>query len=425
MLKSREEINKLLSSLIRKKDFENYVDSIIDYTYQKHNIPKGELTDYLSGRKSWESANDIIIYIIIEALDHVKFNARVIKYGQLFNEYFTKSEIGKYSKYKHKIDTIKFPLHISCYQVASDQWIGVADMKLLIQLGEAQLIRYNENAQRIMRKKITGDHEEFVPYVNRKAVNEITQFYKDNSYIPNTLTLNIPEDVETSFRYDNETHEIIFNSIECLDITDGYHRYLGALKVYNENKDFNTPIELRITQFSDEKARGFIYQEDQKTKMTKIESRSMQVNAPANIIVERLNTSSTSNIKGLIQRVGGIINQPILVSCIDKHYLCNLKVSSRTEIIEQYKIIEDYYNTITDADTSLLAKEWNYSFVLSSILILSYIQNQNKNKKKVIYKNLNIAIQTLADEINITPSHRISTSENKALNSKIEKALSI
>lgn len=427
MLKSREEINELLSSLIRKKDFGNYTDIIVDIAHNKHKIPKGELTDYLSGRKDWSEASDIIAYITIEAFNEAEYNSRVLAYDKLFKEYFTKTEIGKYSKFVFQSNKIKFPLHIPCYQVTTDQWIGASDIKLLIQLGEAQLIRYNENAQRIMRKKITGDREEFIPYVNRRAVNEITQFYKENIYIPNTLTLNIPDDVETSFRYDNEAHEIIFSSIECLDITDGYHRYLAALKAYNEDKEFNTPIELRITRFSDEKARGFIYQEDQKTKMTRIESKSMQVNAPANIIVERLNTSSSSNLKGIIQRVGGIINQPMLVSVIDKFYLKgNQKVKNRAEIIEHYKIIEDFFNMITDTDTSLLEKEWSYNFIVSAVMTLSYMQEHKDNKKKKLsYKNidLNKVIVTLADEINTSPSQRISSSVAQTLNSKIENLI--
>lgn len=423
MLKPREELNELLTQIIQKKSFEANADSVVDYVYEHHNIPKGELNDYLSGRKDWSEANDVVTYCVIESFNKIPNNKHLLTYAEKLSEMYTKSEIGKYSKYKYKSDVIKWPLRIPCYQVAKDQWIGVADMKLLFQLGEAQLIRYNENAQRIMRKKITGGQEEYVPYVNKKAVNEIAYFFKEGIYIPNTLTLNIPEDVEVSFKYDEDTHEIIFNSIQCLDITDGYHRYLAAWHTYQNDKDFNTPIELRITQFSDEKARGFIYQEDQKTKMTKIESKSMQVNAPANIIVERLGASSTSNLKGLIKRIGGIIDQPILVSCISKYYLDNKVDFTKAEIIEHYKIVEDFFNVITDADTSLLSKPWTYDYIVAAVLILSYKEkNKNSKKKGSTLKtvDLNKIIQALSGDINKTPSQRMTATEIQTLNERIK-----
>lgn len=423
MLKPREELDKLLTQIIQKKSFEANADSVVDYVYEHHNIPKGELNDYISGRKEWSEANDIVAYCFIESFNKIPNNKHLLSYAEKISELYTKSEIGKYSKYKYKPDTIKWPLRIPCYQVAKDQWIGVTDMKLLFQLGEAQLIRYNENAQRIMRKKITGGQEEYIPYVNRKAVDEIAYFFKEGIYIPNTLTLNIPEDVDVSFKYDDETHEIVFNSIQCLDITDGYHRYLAAWKTYQNDKEFNTPIELRITQFSDEKARGFIYQEDQKTKMTKIESKSMQVNAPANIIVERLGSGSTSNLKGLIKRTGGIIDQPNLVSCISKYYLNDRLDLSRAEVIEHYKIVEDFFNTITDADTSLLSKPWTYDYIVAAVLVLSYIEkNKNTKKKGLTYKevDLNKMIVALSGDIVNTPSQRISASKIEALNKHIE-----
>ena len=428
MLKSREELDLYLSEFIQKKKFEEYSDEVIDYIYAHHNIPKGEIADYLSGRKSWTDANDVLVFCAYEAINKLKidFDKRMLAYYEGISKFYTKSEIGKYTKYKYQIDTIKWPLRVPCYQVAKDQWIGVTDMKFLFQLGDAQLIRYNENAQRIMRKKISGGQEEYIPYVNKKAVNEIVQFYKSGIYIPNTLTLNIPEDVEVSFKYDNDTHEMIFNSIQCLDITDGYHRYLAAWKTYQEDKDFNTPIELRITQFSDEKARGFIYQEDQKTKMTKIESKSMQVNAPANIIVERLNSSSSSNLKGLIRRTGGIIDQPMLVSCIDKYYLRGKTDLSRTEIIEHYKVIEDFFNTITDEETALLSEPWPYDYMVSAILILTYMKAQHNNTKKgLTYKEVDInnLIHALSGDVKKAPSQKLSNAETEALNKKIESSI--
>ena len=72
MLKSREELNELLTQVAQKKSFEPYVDTIADYVFECHGIPKGELNDYFSGRKDWSEANDVIAFCVIESFKKVK-----------------------------------------------------------------------------------------------------------------------------------------------------------------------------------------------------------------------------------------------------------------------------------------------------------------------------------------------------------------
>jgi hypothetical protein len=79
-------------------------------------------------------------------------------------------------------------------------------------------------------------------------------------------------------------------------------------------------MELRIVNFTEDKAKQFIWQEDQKTQMRKIDSKSMNMNSSANIVVTRLNENVRCNLKGLISRNEGTIPFGELAELVDYFY---------------------------------------------------------------------------------------------------------
>ena len=419
MLLSKSELDTYLTSIINRKSFDPIAEEVIDFVYKSHNIPKGILADFTSGRRPMVEADEVLEYCLLEALIEVAPKNKKSNFTERMASYYTAIEQKKYAKWKRKSNAIKYPIVIPCFAINDDQWIGYADMKFLMQLRAAQLIRYNENAQRVMKRKVSGNSEEYVIAINRKAIREIKEAYEEGTYIPNTITLNIPEDLDTSYKYDEATNELIINSLESFDITDGYHRYIAACELYDDNNEFNTPIELRITRFSDEKARGFIYQEDQKTKMTKIESESMNVNSPANIITERLNSSSTSNFKGLIKRNGGIIDFATLSMCISNYLIGKQKIE-RPELITLYKEIEEFLNRLSDNDMELITKQWHPSYIRATAFVLSYII-----KNKVTTKNidLNKIVKTISEEVNAPISTKFSSKDIEDIDTKISKII--
>lgn len=416
MLLSKSELDTYLTSIINRKSFDPIAEEVIDFVYKTHNIPKGILADFTSGRRPMVEADEVLEYCLLEALIEVAPKNKKSNFTERMTSYYTAIEQKKYAKWKRKSNAIKYPIVIPCFAINDDQWIGYADMKFLMQLRAAQLIRYNENAQRVMKRKVSGNSEEYVIAINRKAIREIKEAYEEGTYIPNTITLNIPEDLDSSYKYDEATNELIINSLESFDITDGYHRYIAACELYDDNNEFNTPIELRITRFSDEKARGFIYQEDQKTKMTKIESESMNVNSPANIITERLNSSSTSNFKGLIKRNGGIIDFATLSMCISNYLIGKQKIG-RPELIALYKEIEEFLNKLSDNDTKLITTPWDANFIRSTILVLAYNRENNVSTPKT---DLNTVVNTISENYTEPISIRFSKKDIEGINNAIK-----
>ena len=88
---------------------------------------------------------------------------------------------------------------------------------------------------------------------------------------------------------------------------------------------FDYPMELRITTFSDSKAQQMIWQEDQKTKMRRIDSKSLNQNDFATRICNQINADKQSNLCGLISRNKGVINAAYFCNIVQMLYVTQVK----------------------------------------------------------------------------------------------------
>ena len=236
-----------------------------------------------------------------------------------------------------------------------------------MKLRKAQLINYNANAQRTLQKIVKGERSYYKITLNKDAISKITESMNNGNYIPNTITLNMPETAD--FSYDDSKCILTIKSLDHFDISDGYHRYIAMGQLKDKNPDFNYPMELRIVMFSEDKVKQFIYQEDQKTKMKKIDSDSMNMNAPENLVVERLNRDVMFNLKNKIARNNGSINYGELATVIKYFYFKGQTVDkSIKRIIEVENEVRDKFNKLTEANTDLLDK--NYTF--TELMIIFY-----------------------------------------------------
>lgn len=352
-----------LSSYLRKKcnsivfNKEEF-NKLISDVHEQYNIPTGIIADCVSGRTEMDSVSEFILFAIISKLDEIKGSAKT-------KDFFTKKEIETYNKATYEVETLDFPIVIKCLPVSEDQWIGVTDVKFLMELRKAQLINYNVNAQRTMQRIIRGNKEYYKIALNKNAIREIKDSLHSENYIPNTITLNMDENSNADFSYNANKNELIINSIDHFDISDGYHRYIAMSKEHDSNPDFNYPIEIRIISFPEDKVKQFIFQEDQKTKMSKIDSDSMNMNSAANLVVERLNRDIMFNFKGKISRNEGQINFAELSSVIDCFYFKDIKGQiPTTAIVKTEREIKDYFNNLTSIDEGLMERNLDYKDVI-------------------------------------------------------------
>ena len=359
--------------------------------YLKYNIPS-EITSEILTKKS--DINDVVtpvLYCLAKEL-----NIAV-------NKCFTPAEIKEYESYKYTKSSLSFPYVFENMVEVSEgkQYIGTISTKQLMELRDAQILNYNTNTQRQMQLKTGNNFSYFRIALNRKAVDQIMDLLKSNDFIPNTITLNI--NPETDYSYQNGKLKI--KSEAKFDILDGYHRYIALSNMYNLDKNFDYPMELRVTFFREEIAKQFIYQEDQKTKMTKIDSDAMNKNNVGNKICQ----SVLEMVKDRLNATN-IIRQGILARIIQVLYI-------KKDNVYQFKEINilsnQIFNTIKEACVDvpeLLDKPWTDTFTV----LFMIISKTGQLKGKELYEKTT----ELSSKIKLNAASITVSKLNKALKEK-------
>ncbi|MDO4975191.1 MAG: DNA sulfur modification protein DndB, partial [Alphaproteobacteria bacterium] len=308
MLANRREVNEYVQETLKTISKQSKIKEICINLKKTYNMPADLLLDLLNEKRKAIEYSDFELFGIIEQLEFNKIE-----------EFYTANEIKKYRKEKYDGFSFEFPMEIPAIQVDDDQWITVLDCDYLMKLRKAQLIKYNTATQRTMTRYTNGSEELYKITVNKNAVKNIRTSMENKSFIPNTITLNIPEDAD--YEYDNGI--LYIYETDGLDIIDGYHRYLAMAQASSSDNNFNYRTEVRFVCFAESKARQFIYQEDQKTQMSKVDSESFNQNNIGNIIVKKLNDDTDCNLYHEINKEGGIVDSAIMAAAINKVFLLN------------------------------------------------------------------------------------------------------
>ena len=359
MLKPREKIEESIQRQLRalEKDPSNYrtnINSLVDKLNSKYGISFSEASDLLSQKVHISTVSDFELYAVMSVVN-----------DKLIPDYFTPIEIKKYSAFKVSKEKITFPIEFNVIQVAEDQWLGNITAKQLMLFRDTQFINYNQNTQRTMTRINHGVFESYKITLNRKAVEGIKRSFARNAYIPNTITLNLPDDAE--FDYDEMENKLIITSISHFDILDGYHIYIAISELTNNDPDFDYTMELRIVSFSEEKAKQFIWQEDQKTKMSKADSATFNQYKASNIIAQRLNSGT---LRGIVNNNGGIIDTAVLTNILDYTYLKGKQDLTRSEEISLAKKIGKDFEKLENDNPKIFDERWDREYTICVVYCL-------------------------------------------------------
>ena len=327
-------------------------EDIAKYCLENYDLPVSHFMDLISDRVSFQDEKIEVLYFVSKGIDHVMFS-------DLCEKYFDEKEREALRFKKFIISGFDYPFTIPCIEIESNrQWIGAISAKDLMRLREADMIRYNKNKQRIRKKVMADGQTTFKISIAQSAVNQIANLMDKGEYIPDDITLDIPDDVTTEFKYDFDKKEIIFNYIDKLDITDGYHRYLAICKNYDKNPDFDYQMEIRITQFSIPRTQQFIYQKDQKTKMSTTQSKSYNINRPSNEVINRINERGSGLLlAGQIGRSDGTVDYMALSDIVEYYWFKGRKEEvSNKEISDVGNQVKTLLNGIVNNDPEYFEK---------------------------------------------------------------------
>lgn len=337
---SREKLYERLRTLIKTLDD---LQPLYDALEKQYNIPISLVFDICTNRRDVSEVDDFIAFTFLKELQ-----PRKVK------DYFTDIEIETFSKQKYKKPSVIGNVWIfpNMVKVREDQWIGTIMASKLMELKDAQLIKYNENTQRSLKQVVNGNNRYYKISLNWSAVKAIKEAMETGFYVPNEITLNVP--VEEN-EYNEDAHTITFKPPKMMDILDGYHRYIAISQAMHDDPDLDFPMELRIVSFSEEKAKQFIFQNDQKTRMTRVDSAALNQYSPANQVVEELNSSATSNLQGQISRNDGNISFPFFSALVRYYYF--YEKNKKYTIKDRITVTNDLkakFNDLTSEDPDWL-----------------------------------------------------------------------
>ena len=376
MLKDRKTLEQYLDELCDRIVVDNNkCKAIYTYANEAYEIPKGTVSDLISKRMRMETVSEFVLFILLDSM----CNALEEKISGV-DVFFTMKEAKHYRVSKYETGKIKFPLVFKMVQVDSDQWIGKINVSTLMLLRNAQLVSYNANTQRTLQRIVKGDKETYKISLNNKAVSEIKQSFEDGNFISNVITLNIPMDSESDFYYDEDNSSLVIKSLDAFDILDGWHRYIAMGQIWDMNNNFEYQMELRLTHWDETKAKTFIWQDNKKTFMKKVDRESFNLNKAANIAVERLNNNVLCNLKGMISRDNGLIHFGELADLIDYFYFKGVtKDKERTVTMQVVKELTENFNLITEYNTEYLEHRISYRTLLIMVFCFNYFKD-NKDK---------------------------------------------
>lgn len=356
------ELTIQLERNIRNKKF---LKTRADYIIKNSGIPAVEVIDTINLKNNPQYASDRLVYWIARALEDVQNDKEnKIRLNNRISDCFSDREIKEYST-PLKVKKFKFPIRWNMIQVCEGtQWIGRITAKELMELRDAQLINYNEKTQRTLKHIENKDFAYYQVYLNKDAVEKISESFESGYFIPNTITLNIPMNADFGYK-DGQLY--IFHT-DKLDIIDGYHRYIALSKLYNQDNSFDYIMELRVVCFEEEMAKQFIWQEDQKTKMKKMDSNSFNQNSPAVQVINYINQENT--FRGLIGRNKAIIDQGLAVNLIDKIYFNTRKKINRKDILLARDEISTRLGVMYYSNPNLFEKPWSYEFTVVAFTLI-------------------------------------------------------
>ena len=385
--KSRQEMNEYAEKLFAKSLKRKEKQQLYDNVKAKFGLSESIVEPMITFKKDIKEYTQFEVFAVLYFLQK-----------DCLGRFFTEKEISALENEKIVEEKIGFPIEFPLVnEVSANQWITVTSARQLMRFRQAGFINYAEGEQRALKRVKFGNEEIWKPFVNNKAVEEIKAAMLANTYVPDTITINIPEGSD----YIYNDHELVINSTPngMVNLIDGYHRYLAIARICDFDDEFDYPMELRIVAFTQPEAEAFIFQQDQKTKMKRVVSDSYNPNSAANKIVNQINTDSRCYLMGKIGRNKATINAPYMSRLIEAFLLKN--IGKENEIRESIRIkgeligkinqlIEEnqkYLDEITDIELAimvyLISKNYSGNYDKAIRRIIGALSNEEKEMFKM------------------------------------------
>lgn len=319
------------------------------------NIPVRVASAIISGRKNLYDYDDNVCYWILKETR-----------PEWINRYFSKRDIVQYEHSKYMdFNADEIEMKYPGLQLASDQWLCTMTIQELMKLRTQSRLHYNPKTQRALMVKIKKGEISYAPFINTRAVKKMYDLISSNMFIPNVITLNIGEESitdENDVKITLNNGMLEIENLDAFDIIDGYNRFKAFERYYDQHPDWQFTTGVMITRFDVSKAKRLIFQEDQKTKMKRIDSVTYNQNNDLNVLLDIINDKNFTYFHQ-INNMGGFIRY--------SHALQGLKssnINDQLSIAERKTYVSsicDKLDALSDLNTELVQRQWTAAEVIT------------------------------------------------------------
>lgn len=348
----------------------------IEYTLKEdYNVGYDKTIDIFNGILRVETLPYHMLYKLMKSIKKVSISDDRINSGALNEDsYFYELEKDEYGK---KVISDKGEEDFDII-IKSGNWFRVdiypydyifihTDINEVEKWDFYNKLRYNPDTQR----DLIIVENDGVPIVklnlNKTALKEIKSGMQDLTQFPTIGTININPEVNGGNSVLIKDGDLIIPKELKLDLIDGFHNHESKLAVKRNNQDWNYPCDYYLTFFDTEKARDYIYQMDRKTHLSKSQSIRISGSDPISYIINKLNTSTRSRLKGTIDSKLNVYIYDVIKKIMD---------INKDNQFEIYEIISDNLNYLVSHDKkkTLLSKEdwFTYIYIINKLIIKEY-----------------------------------------------------
>lgn len=297
------------------------------------------------------------------------------------NNYFTEKEIRIAQRYEDDYveeQQLNYPLRFeNVIQLSSEDYILSLSVQDIVKLFNNGLIEYNFETQRDPRYARRKDKIVKVPKLNRKSVREIREHLLNQTYLTDTITLNLLADGNDDMVYDAKTKSLIINDGE-INILDGFHRLKAIIEAYEKDPELEFTFQVAFKNYSLRKAQAYVAQVNTQNKIDKAHLQSLKAERYADFIVKELMRESDLKNKVVAKsmittRTGGLTTYNTLADAIDDVFEINNKKEAMDVVSYLIKFFDYLIGSYPDAFINKIEDIKEYSLINNSNMFYGYV----------------------------------------------------
>jgi hypothetical protein len=369
--KHRELLEKELAKIFVKYNLDNNVINKIKEEFISRGVSSGEFLSIVDGKIQIETI-PLNMLCLLTDLFYKETTEQNIKP----DSFFTEQEISVAKNFRRESEELdRYPIIFdNVMKIGEDHYVTYKTAQEVSGYYAKNLIVYNKQTQRNAKYSEYQDKIVEMISINKSSISDIQNDIIEGRQITNFITLNILQNGEESFEYDAKSKTLTVYEGE-IDILDGFHRSLGMLSAVQKEPNVHYITGINIVNWDIEKSRRFIVQEDKRNKINTSYVKSLNPEKYENMIIKKINESSSSDLKGkittdnlLIRKHKALTTYDIINNTIQKEYK-DIKTNRDASIIAEWLI--EFFNELVGLYPNEFLTE------IESIKEKSFINNEN------------------------------------------------